>query len=60
MFEEVYTWRLADLVGASAIALGELEIGEAAVRTCLELFPTHPDLHRNLEMYTKAAAEKIK
>ena len=60
VFEEVYTWRLADLVGASAIALGELEIGEAAVRTCLDLFPTHPDLHGNLEMYTKAAAEKIK
>jgi hypothetical protein len=56
VFEEVYTWRLADLVGASAIAMGELVIGEAAVRTCLEFFPEHPDLHLNLEMYAKAAA----
>jgi tetratricopeptide (TPR) repeat protein len=49
--EDVYTWRLADLVGSSAFWLGEFEIGEAAARKAAGARPDDERLARNLAYY---------
>jgi tetratricopeptide (TPR) repeat protein len=49
--EDVYTWKLADLLGASAYWIGEHELGEAAVRKALRHRPDDPRLRANLEFY---------
>jgi hypothetical protein len=50
--EEVYTWKLADLVGASAFWIGEHAIGEAAARKASEARPGDARLAKNLAYYT--------
>jgi glycosyltransferase involved in cell wall biosynthesis len=49
--EEVYTWKLADLVGSSAYWLGEYAIGEAAARRAAEQHPGDERLAANLRFY---------
>jgi len=55
--EEVYTWKLADLVGSSAYWMNELEIGEAAARRAVEHRPGDERLERNLSFYKKRRRE---
>jgi hypothetical protein len=50
--EEVYAWKLADLVGASAYWIGEHAIGEAAARRASEARPSDERLAKNLSYYT--------
>jgi tetratricopeptide (TPR) repeat protein len=49
--EEVYRWKLADLVGSSAYWVGEYEMGEAAARAALRHRPDDPRLQKNLGYY---------
>ncbi len=49
--EEVYTWKLADLVGSSAYWLGEFAVGEAAARKAAEHRPADTRLAANLGFY---------
>lgn len=49
--EEVYTWKLADLVATSAYWIGQLEIGEAAARKALRCCPRDPRIEKNLGFY---------
>jgi tetratricopeptide (TPR) repeat protein len=49
--EEVYTWKLADLVGSSAYWVGDYELGEAAARKALRYRPDDARLKANLEFY---------
>ena len=49
--EEVYTWKLADLVGSSAFWVGALDLGEAAARQALRHKPDDARLKANLEHY---------
>jgi hypothetical protein len=49
--EEVYTWKLADLVGTSAYWVGEYAIGEAAARKAAQRRPGDERLARNLGFY---------
>jgi hypothetical protein len=49
--EEVYTWKLADLVGTSAYWVGEYAIGEAAARKAAQHHPGDERLTRNLGFY---------
>jgi tetratricopeptide (TPR) repeat protein len=49
--EEVYTWKLADLVGASAFWVGAYDLGEEAARRALRHKPDDPRLKANLEHY---------
>jgi len=49
--EEVYTWRLADLLATSAYWIGEFSIGEIAARRAVDARPADPRLKRNLQFY---------
>jgi hypothetical protein len=49
--EEVYTWKLADLVGSSAYWLGEHAVGEAAARRAVQHRPADERLATNLRFY---------
>lgn len=49
--EEVYTWKLADLVGSSAFWIGAYDLGEAAARQALRYKPDDPRLKANVEHY---------
>jgi tetratricopeptide (TPR) repeat protein len=49
--EEVYLWKMADLVGTSGFWVGEHAIGEAAARRALERRPDDARLARNLAFY---------
>jgi tetratricopeptide (TPR) repeat protein len=49
--EEVYRWKLADLVGSSAYWLGEFQVGEAAARKASEASPSDARLAKNLGFY---------
>lgn len=49
--EEVYTWKLADLVGSSAYWVGELSVGEAAARRALGHRPNDARLKANVAHY---------
>jgi tetratricopeptide (TPR) repeat protein len=51
--EEVYTWKLADLVGSSAFWVGAHELGEAAARQALRHRPNDPRLKANVEHYVE-------
>lgn len=51
--EEVYSWKLADLVGSSAYWVGELALGEAAARQALRHRPDDPRLKANVEHYVE-------
>jgi glycosyltransferase involved in cell wall biosynthesis len=51
--EEVYAWKLADLVGSSAYWLGEYVIGEVAARKALKEKPDDARLAANLGFYLK-------
>jgi hypothetical protein len=52
--EDVYTWKLADLVGTSAYWIGEYTVGEAAARKAAEARPGDARLAKNLAFYTPA------
>ncbi len=56
--EEVYTWKLADLVGSSAYWLGELELGESAARRALRERPNDARLAKNLSFYLQKKGQK--
>jgi hypothetical protein len=49
--EEVYTWKLADLVGTSAYWIGEYAIGESAARKAAQERPGDERLSKNLGFY---------
>lgn len=49
--EEVYRWKLADLVGTSAYWVGEYALGEEAARKAVRAMPNDPRLKKNLEFY---------
>lgn len=49
--EEVYTWKLADLVGSSAYWIGEFQIGEEAARKASGARPDDARLQKNLGFY---------
>ncbi len=49
--EEVYTWKLCDLVGGSAFWIGEYAIGEAAARKAAQHRLGDERLNRNLGHY---------
>ena len=51
---EVYRTKLPDLVGIAAYYVGELEIGERALRRALRVRPDDPRLLANLAFYTKS------
>jgi glycosyltransferase involved in cell wall biosynthesis len=51
VLEEVYRWKLADLMGASAFWVGEMEMGEAAARKAVRARPDDQRLQRNLTFY---------
>lgn len=48
---DVYTWKLHDLVGASAYWLGEYELGERSARAAVEQRPGDARLAQNLAFY---------
>ena len=56
--EEVYTWKMADLVASSAYWIGEFAIGEEAARKAARAQPKDPRLQTNLEFYLKRKAKK--
>lgn len=56
--EEVYTWKMADLVASSAYWIGEFEIGEEAARKAARARPKDPRLQKNLEFYTQRKTKK--
>jgi len=49
--EEVYTWKLADLVASAGYWLGELAVGEAAARQAVRNHPGDARLEKNLGFY---------
>jgi tetratricopeptide (TPR) repeat protein len=51
VLEEIYRWKLADLMGASAFWIGEFEMGEAAARKALRARPDDVRLQKNLAFY---------
>jgi glycosyltransferase involved in cell wall biosynthesis len=51
--EEVYTWKVADLVASSAFWIGEMEVGEAAARKAVRARPDDPRLQKNLGFYVE-------
>jgi glycosyltransferase involved in cell wall biosynthesis len=51
--EEVYTWKLADLVGSSAFWVGDLALGEAAARKALAHRPDDARLKANVDHYVE-------
>jgi glycosyltransferase involved in cell wall biosynthesis len=55
--EEVYRWKLADLVGSSAYWLGAFELGEEAARKAVRACPNDARLARNLGFYDTRKAQ---
>lgn len=51
--EEVYTWKLADLVGSSAFWVGAFDLGEEAAKQALRHRPSDPRLKANVEHYAE-------
>jgi glycosyltransferase involved in cell wall biosynthesis len=49
--EDIYRWKLADIVGACAYWIGEYEVGEQAVRRALQHRPDDARLQANLGFY---------
>jgi tetratricopeptide (TPR) repeat protein len=49
--EEVYRWKLADLVASSAYWIGEYALGEEAARKALRHRPDDARIKKNLEFY---------
>lgn len=56
--EEVYTWKMADLVASSAFWIGEFAIGEEAARKAARARPKDSRLQTNLEFYLKRKTKK--
>ncbi|HMY15186.1 MAG TPA: glycosyltransferase [Polyangium sp.] len=56
--EEVYTWKLADLVASSAYWIGEFAIGEEAARKAARARPQDKRLQSNLEFYLQRKTKK--
>lgn len=56
--EEVYTWKMADLVASSAYWIGEFEIGEEAARKAARARPNDKRLQMNFEFYLKRKKKK--
>ena len=53
--EEVYSWKMADLVGTSAYWIQEFAVGELAARQAVTCRPNDARLMKNLEFYLKRA-----
>ncbi|MDI3285406.1 glycosyltransferase [Polyangium sp. 15x6] len=51
--EEVYTWKMADLVASSAYFLGEFAVGEAAAQKAVKARPGDARLRQNLAFYVE-------
>ncbi|MBK8256338.1 MAG: glycosyltransferase [Polyangiaceae bacterium] len=51
--EEVYTWKIHDLVGTSAYWLGEFQLGENSARLALKHNPKNERLAKNLSFYER-------
>jgi len=51
--EEVYTWKVADLVASSGFWIGAFEVGEAAARKAASARPEDARLARNLAFYVE-------
>ena len=49
--EDVYRWKAADLLGASAYWVGQFEVGEQAVRKALAARPNDARIQKNLDFY---------
>lgn len=58
--EEVYTWKMADLVASSGYWIGELEVGEAAAQKAARARPDDARLQRNLGFYVERRRQKGK
>lgn len=56
--EDMYTWKMADLVASSAYWIGEFAIGEEAARKAVKARPDDPRLKSNLEFYIKRKTTK--
>lgn len=56
--EDVYTWKMADLVASSAYWIGEFAIGEEAARKAARAQPKDPRLQTNLDFYLKRKTKK--
>ena len=51
--EEVYRWKMADLVASSAYFLGEFAVGEAAAQKATKARPNDERLRQNLAFYVE-------
>ena len=59
--EEVYAWKMADLVASSAFWIGEFEMGEAAAQKAVRAKPDEARLKSNLNFYLdRKKAGKVK
>jgi Glycosyl transferase family 2/Tetratricopeptide repeat len=56
--EELYTWKMADLVASSAYWIGEFAVGEEAARKAVRARPKDVRLQANLEYYLKRKPKK--
>ncbi|MRG98001.1 glycosyltransferase [Polyangium spumosum] len=56
--EEVYTWKMADLVASSAYFLGEFAVGEAAAQKAARARPDDERLQKNLVFYAERQRQK--
>ena len=56
--EDVYTWKMADLVASSAFWIGEFAIGEEAARKAARARLKDTRLQTNLEFYLKRKTKK--
>lgn len=56
--EDVYTWKIADLVASSAFWIGEFVIGEEAAHKAARAQPKDPRLQTNLDFYLKRTTKK--
>lgn len=56
--EDLYTWKMADLVASSAYWIGEYAIGEEAARKAARANPQEKRLQANLEFYLKRKTKK--
>lgn len=56
--DEVYTWKMADLVASSAYWIGEFAIGEEAARKAARARPQDKRLQANVEVYLQRKTKK--
>jgi glycosyltransferase involved in cell wall biosynthesis len=56
--EDVYTWKMADLVASSAFWIGEFTVGEEAARKATRGNPQDPRLKTNLAFYLQRKTKK--